>query len=99
MATAQETLDRVRATIGEVLAGHQVEVYLYGSWVHGQPTRTSDIDVGVLASDELPPDVLARLREALADSHVPYPVDVVDLRDVDEAFRRKVVEEGVRWNV
>lgn len=97
-ATFQKTLDEVRSIVRERLRDHDVEVFLFGSWAAGRPTRTSDVDIGVLPARDLPSGVLARLRQALAESHVPYPVEVVDLRTVDPSFRRKVMREGIRWN-
>ncbi len=98
MRPEQGTLARVRSTVREVLGDRHVEVYLFGSWAHGDPSRASDIDIGLLPREEIPPGLLARLREALEESHVPYPVEVVDLRDVDPVFRHKIVQEGISWS-
>jgi hypothetical protein len=40
---------------------------------------------------------LADLREALSEANVLCEVDVVDLNDAPEAFRKRVVEEGILW--
>lgn len=93
----EDILERVRRRVQAHLGDHPVEVYLFGSWARGDPGRTSDIDVGVLPEGELPPGMLARLREDLAESRVPYPVEVVDLSTTDAAFRERVLREGVRW--
>lgn len=90
--------DEVRSIVERELRGHRVDVYLFGSWARGAPRRTSDIDVAVLPRGELPPMALSRLREALEESSVPYPVDVVDLRDASDEFRARVLREGVRWS-
>jgi len=46
---------------------------------------------------ELYDPALARLREALEESTVPYRVDVIDLSDVDTEFRERVRREGILW--
>lgn len=71
-------------------------MFLYGSWAQGAHGRGSDIDVGVMGA---PKEALAMMREAFDESDVPYPVEVVDLDAVDEAFRAKVAAEGVEWTV
>lgn len=47
--------------------------------------------------EPLPVAMLARLREALEESTIPYRVDVVDLSEADAAFRDRVHREGVVW--
>jgi len=90
-------LDQVRDIVLTALAGEAASVILFGSRVWGRPRRGSDVDVGILAERALAQETLARVRAALEESIVPYSVDVVDLSTVDEQFRRKVLEDGVRW--
>ena len=78
--------------------GKEVAVYLFGSWARGEATPCSDIDLAVESRTPLPSGLLARLRERLEESHVPYQVDVVDLRKADGAFRRRVLAEGIPWS-
>jgi hypothetical protein len=92
-------LDRVRTLVTGTLHGRRASVYLFGSWATGRPHRASDIDVAVEAAEPLGPGVLARLREALEESTIPYRVDVVDLADTDPTFRERVRREGVVWTV
>ena len=70
-------------------------MFLFGSRASGKATGISDIDVAVLPLEALPDGVLSLIREALEESTIPYPVDVVDLSTVDEEFREKVLAEGV----
>ena len=97
-AIAVQALEEVRRILREVLGRGTVTVYLFGSWARGEATSTSDIDVAVESHIPLAPGTLARLRERLEESHVPYRVEVVDLNDVDPNFRRRILAEGVRWN-
>ena len=80
------------------LHGYRVEVFLFGSRATGKAGRYSDIDIGILSGEPLPTGLLAELREALEESHIIYTVDVVDLGEVSDAFRSRVISEGVRWN-
>jgi len=90
-------LEDVRRIVLDAMAPFDVEVYLYGSWATGQARRTSDIDVAIAPRAPLPTGTLARLRERLEESHVPYVVEVVDITETDVAFRERVTAEGRRW--
>jgi len=94
---AAATLDHVRAIVQRTLGRRPVSVYLFGSWASGAPRQASDIDIAVDAAEPLPLETLARLREALEESTVPYRVDVVDLSDADAEFRERVRREGILW--
>ena len=91
-------LTEVRRIAQEVLRGKGIGLYLFGSWVRGQATSASDIDLAVDAPLPLPSGLLAQLRERLEESHIPYRVEIVDLRKTDSAFRQRVLNEGIRWN-
>lgn len=96
--TTVKALDDIRRILREVVGGREVAVYLFGSWARGDATPISDIDLAIDAPTPLPPGTLARLRERLEESSVPYRVEVVDLKDADPAFRQRVLEEGLLWS-
>jgi uncharacterized protein len=73
-------------------------LYLFGSRARGDAGRASDIDIAILPDTPLEPGTLARIRDALEESTIPYEVEVIDLSSVDEPFRRKVLAEAIAWN-
>ena len=84
-----------------VLAGlgnQRARVFLFGSRARGAATRTSDIDIALVAEVPLANDTLAKIREALEESTIPYFVDVVDMSATDEAFRKQALAGAVPWN-
>lgn len=90
-------LDTVHRIVRDGLKGYQVKVYLFGSQATSTFRRTSDIDVAVLPLTPLPRLVLAQIREALEESDVVRTVDLVDLSEVDEGFKQRVLSEGILW--
>ncbi len=98
MPAASFDLDEVRRIVTERLRGYPVRVYLFGSWARGGATRTSDIDVAVLPSEPLPDGLLSEIREALEESLVIYPVDLVDLSEASPRLRERVLAEGILWS-
>jgi predicted nucleotidyltransferase len=73
-------------------------LYLFGSRARGDAGRASDIDIAILPDAPLEPGTLARIRDALEESTIPYEVEVIDLSSVAELFRRKVLAEAIAWN-
>ena len=99
MGTIQrdKILERVKNIVIGEIADANVKVYLFGSWARGEERRLSDIDIAVDWPGGAPPDKLARLREVLAESDVPFRVDVVDLSSAGEVLASKVGKECVLW--
>lgn len=91
-------LEQVRTIVLDGLRGHPARVYLFGSWAHGSASRISDIDVAVESAQPLPRGLLAEIHEALDESRILYPVDLVDLTEAAPALRRRVEAEGVLWS-
>lgn len=95
MDPRQSYLERVHRIVLQHLKGQPVQVYLFGFWVRGEAGYTSDIDIGLSPLGPLSPGLVSRLHEALEESHVPYPVEVVDLSQTDSTFCRGVLQEGI----
>ena len=76
-----------------VPAGSVVRVF--GSRANGRSRRYSDLDLAIDAGRVLTLDETAALREAFSGSDLPWAVDVVDVRSVEEGFARLVTAGGV----
>jgi predicted nucleotidyltransferase len=63
------------------------EVWIFGSRVQGRVKPYSDIDCAIIGEDELPLHIMGTLRDAFADSDLPYQVDLVDWAVTSAAFR------------
>ena len=79
------------------LGSHEASVWLFGSCARGKPRQHSDIDIAILARDDLPPAFFAELQDEIEESTIPYDVDLVDLRTADPALVEEVRREGVKW--
>jgi predicted nucleotidyltransferase len=94
----RDDLEAARRIVVKFLGSQRARLFLFGSRARGDARRASDIDVALLPEAPLISGTLARIREALEESHIPYRVEVIDLSTVGEAFRRRVLAEGVPWN-
>ena len=92
-----DDMKTVRQIVSSRLQGQDARVYLFGSHATGNARKYSDIDVAILPLKPLSPEILTEIREALEESDVVRNVDVVDLSETDEKFRRRVEKEGIEW--
>ena len=97
MRSDSPDLREVRRIVLRGLAGQRAQVYLFGSWARGEASRVSDIDVAILSEESLPSGLLPEIQEALDESASLYPVDLVDLSATSDAFRSRVLAEGMPW--
>ncbi|RAU20922.1 nucleotidyltransferase domain-containing protein [Paramagnetospirillum kuznetsovii] len=86
---------RLRVTHAALPFG--ARVWLFGSCARGDASRFSDIDIAVEAKARLSGMARAAIDEAIESSCIPCDVDVVDLADVSDTFRARVMAEAVEW--
>lgn len=94
-----EQLAEVRRTLRIHVPARAVRAF--GSRVQGTAKPFSDLDLAVMGDTPLDFRQLAALKDAFADSNLPFRVDVVDWAATSEVFRgiiegafEVVVEEG-----
>jgi predicted nucleotidyltransferase len=95
----EDSLKMLIKIIESVLKEKGVTVYLFGSRATGKATSTSDIDIGIVLKKNMGSDKkIALLKEKIENSNIPYKVDVVDLSQVSESFRKQILKEGkILW--
>ena len=96
--SADSDVDLAMRIASRELGAQRARLYLFGSRARGQAARASDIDIAIVPDAPLLPGTLARIRDALEESTIPFEVEVVDLSCVDEPFRRRVLAEAIAWN-
>jgi uncharacterized protein len=83
-------LAEVRRILGQYAGG--LEVRAFGSRVRGGAKPHSDLDLAVMSKDPLPMNAKVGLENALAESHLPFKVDVVYWDETSDAFRGLINE-------
>jgi hypothetical protein len=91
--TRQRAIEELRRIVLDALGEHDAAVWLFGSCARGDVLRHSDIDIAILPRDELP----SVFFSDLAESSIPYDVDIVDLRRAAPSLIDEVRREGVKW--
>ena len=72
--------------------------FLFGSRAQGTAGLMADIDIGILPPKPLDTKTLAKLREKIEESFVPYSVDLVDFSNLSEQFKQQALKKTVPWN-
>jgi predicted nucleotidyltransferase len=85
-----------RRTVLDIL--HQnlplnTQAWVFGSRATGRARRYSDLDLAIDAGRRLTLDETAKLTEAFSESDLPYRVDLVDWRAVDDRWRRSIAAQ------
>ena len=75
----------------------QARLILFGSRARGDARNVSDIDLAIRAEQPIPAWVMARMRECLEESKLPFRVDLVDYARAPEDLKRAIDEEGIPW--
>jgi uncharacterized protein len=91
----QAQADHVRAILkAELPSGARVSVF--GSRATGRGLKPhSDLDLLIDSPIELATITIANLREALAESNLPFPVDLLDRKDASAEFLVQIEVEGM----
>lgn len=90
-----ESIEFIRKTLERTLPAGAV-VFLFGSRAREKSGRRSDIDLAVEA-DNLPKTKIDELREFFEESFVPWKVDLVDLKAVNNEFREEIMKDAKIW--
>lgn len=69
-------------------------VWAFGSRATGRARRFSDLDLAV-EGESLPFGALAKLRDALDESGLPFKVDIVELASLTPEFSARIEPEFV----
>ena len=77
------------------LLGPATRVLWYGSWVSGTAVPRSDVDLAVAADRQIPPVLMARLREQIDALPTLRKIDLVDVHQVGDALRERILSEGL----
>ena len=72
--------------VGRYLDLSQNRIFFFGSRVAGKGNERSDIDVGIEGTEEIPWQVMAKIKEDVENLPILYKVDIVDFKKVSPDF-------------
>lgn len=86
-------LKQITAIIKPYIKGKKVQVFLFGSSVKKE--KFGDFDIGLLG--EVDESIIRELKQAFANSTIPYNVDVVDFNQTTASFKNNVFNQPIIW--
>jgi uncharacterized protein len=89
---APKHLDEVKRILAEQVPG--VEVRAYGSRVSGTARPYSDLDLALVGDEKIDGRRIEALKDAFAESDLPFMVDVLDFHAISESFRQVILTRG-----
>lgn len=97
--TTEELQQRCAQIVRKHLPDARWQLWVFGSQVRGDVLPSSDLDLAVLGPGPVPKTIWVRIKEEIDDLPTVRTVDLVDLGEASEAFRRMVMSEGRRLEV
>jgi predicted nucleotidyltransferase len=79
----------------QAIAPADAIAWAFGSRTTGRARRYSDLDLAIDAGRQLTIRDFAELHAAFEESDLPYRVDIVDWRAIDESFRQAIAAQCV----
>jgi len=73
-------------------------IYLFGSRARSASNPGSDIDIALDNNKPIDWSILGSIKEEIADSNILLFVDVVDIHDVSDEFKKQITRDGILWN-
>ncbi|MEA3307006.1 MAG: nucleotidyltransferase domain-containing protein [Elusimicrobiota bacterium] len=81
-----------------ILKGQNIKTWLFGSRATGKNRKFSDIDIALDAGKKgVSRDLMARLSFSFEESHIPFKVDILDMRYASNAVCERIRKEGEIW--
>lgn len=80
--------------IKEIINKHiqKCKIYLFGSRVKDKARKYSDIDIA-LDCEKLDEKILLKIKNDFENSTLPYEVDVLDLNNISESFKKHIKDD------
>lgn len=98
MAMKMDYISLTKEIVLKHIDAEKYQVFLFGSRAAGNAKFHSDIDVGIMGKGPVSSIQLAEIEDDLAESVVPFKVDIVDFSRVDEAFKAVALKHIITWN-
>jgi predicted nucleotidyltransferase len=86
----------LKTTLNDNLQGISYRAFIFGSQANKQELSRSDIDLGILADNEIPAINMFKISKAIEDLPMLYKIDLVDFTQVNSDFRA-VALKNVEW--
>ncbi len=93
----KEYLSAVKEVVITFLKDEKVKIILFGSRARGNNQRCSDVDIGIIPAGKFHEERITLLKEKIENTNIPYKVEIVNLSEVSEEFKREAMKDAIVW--
>ena len=79
------------------LKDENVKIIIFGSRARGDNYPGADADIGIIPYCKFDNTKLALLNERIEGLNVPYKVDIVNLDEASESFKKEALKQMIVW--
>ncbi len=83
------------AIVQNILKDEPYQFGMFGSRVKGTSHKCSDLDIVIFSDSKLPFGYISDLKDAFAESDLPYFVDIVEYSSCDDVFKGIIDSECI----
>jgi len=70
-------------------------IYLFGSRAQDTEKAGSDVDIAIDAGSIIKHKIILNILNDIDDTTIPMKVDIIDLQNVKENFKKEVLSQGI----
>ncbi|MEI8128151.1 MAG: nucleotidyltransferase domain-containing protein [bacterium] len=88
-------LEHVKSIINSHLQDPSLKIYVFGSRARGNAKKYSDLDIALQAESKIEVNKMSKIEIELEETTIPYKVDVIDLNNISDTFRKCIENDLV----
>jgi predicted nucleotidyltransferase len=90
-------IEQIKDMVLDFFKNEKTSVYLFGSRARGDHKVYSDVDIGLIPEAELSRKKISQLLEIFENSAIPYKVEIINLEETTDDFRKQAMRDAVVW--
>ncbi len=93
-----KVLEKISQILKNHLPDENTDFYIFGSRAKGRAKQYSDIDIAIDDSGQKIDDLTKlKIESEFEESTIPYKIDVIDLNDITEDFRKCIENDLIKF--
>lgn len=88
---------KIRQAVTDYFKDDGVKIILFGSRARKDYNTASDVDIGVIPNGKNIERKINALKEKIEDLNIPYKIEIVNLSEVSEDFKKQALKDAIIW--
>src|SRR3989344_1327455 len=86
--SSQKLKREISGIVGKYIDLSKYKVFFFGSRVSGKGNEYSDIDIGIEGPNEIPYEIMSKIKEDVENLPTLYKIEIVDFNKVSSDFQQ-----------